>query len=416
MSDVVVKTRFRIRRDTAANWSANNPTPLEGEPCLETDTGFRKTGDGVTPWNSLQYDDASRVPFDSNSSNGLDSATVQEAIDELAARPSGGGSGSSAWSTVSKEADQTRTTTTTLADDSDLTVSLAAGKYAIRLLVQYSIANATMDFKYALNYTGTVTSAFGMQRLLQAGSAGGAGSQTEQILSALPSSSMTSSASGTGYLEVMLFIDLATSGTLSFQWAQNTSDAGACKVLAGSYLEYMAAGASGGGGYEEGDTFPSSPADGRKFYRNDLNLLCYYDGTQWLTVQEYEAGSGYYDRVGSGGNTTDSTITVRLPVRSDFRMFITRWVVYTRVFTTNNSTNYWNVSLAGQAADASSLTITGAAFTTQGDAINTLVSHDCAINAPLDASALGMFVFMSKHNAPGGIMPVSAVYYRLIVT
>ena len=171
-------------------------------------------------------------------------------------------------------------------------------------------------------------------------------------------------------------------------------------------------------GYPEGTAFPTSPAPvlNDKFYRTDLNLLCYYDGTQWLTVQEYEAGSGYYDRVGSAGNTTDATITVRLPVRSDFRMFITRWVVYSRVFTTNNTTNYWNISLAGQAADASSLTITGAAFQTKNDPVNTIVQHDCVINAPLNSSAVGMFVFMSKVNAPGGVMPSSAVYYRLIVT
>lgn len=84
MSEVIVLQRFRLRRDTAANWIANNPTPLSGEPCLETDTGFRKTGDGVTAWIDLDYDDASRVPFDGNSSNGLGAGTVQEAIDELA--------------------------------------------------------------------------------------------------------------------------------------------------------------------------------------------------------------------------------------------------------------------------------------------------------------------------------------------
>lgn len=48
-------TRIQVRRDTAANWSTNNPTPLAGEPCFETDTGKLKIGDGTTAYNDLAY-------------------------------------------------------------------------------------------------------------------------------------------------------------------------------------------------------------------------------------------------------------------------------------------------------------------------------------------------------------------------
>ena len=47
--------QIQIRRDTAANWTSANPTLAQGEPALETDTGFQKMGDGVTAWNSLAY-------------------------------------------------------------------------------------------------------------------------------------------------------------------------------------------------------------------------------------------------------------------------------------------------------------------------------------------------------------------------
>lgn len=52
--------KIQIRRDTAANWTANNPVLAQGEPALETDTGFIKWGNGVTAWNSLGY--ATGVP------------------------------------------------------------------------------------------------------------------------------------------------------------------------------------------------------------------------------------------------------------------------------------------------------------------------------------------------------------------
>ena len=47
--------RIRLRRDTEANWSAANPTLLNGEMGIETDTRRYKVGDGVTAWSSLSY-------------------------------------------------------------------------------------------------------------------------------------------------------------------------------------------------------------------------------------------------------------------------------------------------------------------------------------------------------------------------
>ena len=38
------------RRDTAANWTSQNPTLLAGELGYETDTGYFKIGDGSTAW------------------------------------------------------------------------------------------------------------------------------------------------------------------------------------------------------------------------------------------------------------------------------------------------------------------------------------------------------------------------------
>jgi len=47
---------IQIRKDTAANWTSNDPTLLSGELGLETDTRRHKTGDGVTAWSALSYD------------------------------------------------------------------------------------------------------------------------------------------------------------------------------------------------------------------------------------------------------------------------------------------------------------------------------------------------------------------------
>jgi hypothetical protein len=47
--------RQQWKRDTAANFTSNNPTLLSGEPALEKNTGRIKFGDGTTAWTSLAY-------------------------------------------------------------------------------------------------------------------------------------------------------------------------------------------------------------------------------------------------------------------------------------------------------------------------------------------------------------------------
>lgn len=46
---------IKLRRGTAAQWTASNPILAEGEVGLETDTRKFKVGDGLTVWSSLSY-------------------------------------------------------------------------------------------------------------------------------------------------------------------------------------------------------------------------------------------------------------------------------------------------------------------------------------------------------------------------
>ena len=48
-------TRFKLRNGTAAEWTAANPTMLQGEIGVETDTRRYKIGDGTTAWAGLSY-------------------------------------------------------------------------------------------------------------------------------------------------------------------------------------------------------------------------------------------------------------------------------------------------------------------------------------------------------------------------
>ena len=48
-------TTIKLRRGTAAEWTAANPILAAGEMGIETDTRKFKFGDGTTPWNTLAY-------------------------------------------------------------------------------------------------------------------------------------------------------------------------------------------------------------------------------------------------------------------------------------------------------------------------------------------------------------------------
>ena len=55
MSTLINEATIKVRRDSASNWTSNNPTLNQGEWGYETDTGKVKIGDGSTAWSSLAY-------------------------------------------------------------------------------------------------------------------------------------------------------------------------------------------------------------------------------------------------------------------------------------------------------------------------------------------------------------------------
>ena len=66
-------TQIKLRRDTAANWTSEDPTLAEGEPGYEIDTGLLKIGDGSTVWTLLNYTTA---PLPGNITQGYQANTL----------------------------------------------------------------------------------------------------------------------------------------------------------------------------------------------------------------------------------------------------------------------------------------------------------------------------------------------------
>jgi hypothetical protein len=147
----------------------------------------------------------------------------------------------SGFTQLIKTSSTAKTSDNTLANDSVMQFSAAGStQYVIRGLAVFSTANATPDFKYMFNYTGTITECswhIGETVL-------GNTSSVTWVLgggTAFPASkSVTSTSTGRGFVRFELTLKTNASGTFSFQWAQNTSDANAVNLVQGSYMEYKA--------------------------------------------------------------------------------------------------------------------------------------------------------------------------------
>ena len=80
-------TKIQLRRDTAADWTSNNPTLAAGEFGWESDTSKYKIGNGSTAWNSLAY--ASEINDSITITDNTIKTNVSNANLELSANGSG---------------------------------------------------------------------------------------------------------------------------------------------------------------------------------------------------------------------------------------------------------------------------------------------------------------------------------------
>jgi hypothetical protein len=349
MSNVVIPYRFVVKRETAAHFTSENTLLLQGEWALELDTGKMKMGDGSTAWNSLPY-------------KTLEVATpcLQFTTDTSSTADSDNGPGLTWWDNA------TQSSATKLFFD-----------------------DATAD-------TGTDLSAYFTE--LAASSATGILHMVAEDGS-FKLYKFTSIADGTGYFKFTVSHLVSSGG--------NFADGITVRVV----FHPIPTG-GGGGGYSQGTTFPGSPSTNDKFYRTDLNLLCYYDGTRWLTVQVFETAA--IPGTSLMPYSATRLANLRFALRQDFGIYMTRFNCQTFVSGTSNGSNYWTVAFEWANAANSATSIVS--FITASDTASNWTNHDQVIGSVLNSSARNMQVSVTKTGSPGDLYDPCSFCYRLIVT
>jgi hypothetical protein len=156
----------------------------------------------------------------------------------------------------------------------------------------------------------------------------------------------------------------------------------------------------------KGVAFPGSPSNNDLYYREDLDLLCFYHSSAavWLTVNEYSADLQPFSAIPPFVNTT---VAYLHPVRLDFNYYITRWQARVVVNTTNNGSNYWTVALTRDGT-------TVASASTASDAAGAVLMKGGFVSAVHGASNYFSMDAL-KTGAPGTINLNGSFWYRLVV-
>lgn len=164
--------------------------------------------------------------------------------------------------------------------------------------------------------------------------------------------------------------------------------------------------------FDTGTAFPGSPAADDLFYRTDINFLCYFDGTRWLTTQVFT----HEINIANVAATTDDIAAFLF--RHSYDPYVTHISVHSNVLTTNNGTNFWTVAFADLDGVYANPTVYHSFSTgTTPDTAGTNTDHSTgtmSVTPVLTKKKYGKLT-VTKTLAPGNLYVTALIEYRLIV-
>ena len=159
-----------------------------------------------------------------------------------------------------------------------------------------------------------------------------------------------------------------------------------------------------------GTSFPGSPATYQRYFRDDLGMEFYYDGTRWVTTTLYRMDMESVASLGATGVITQYSASWGTAAA-----FSNLWLVdafwTAKLGATNTGSAYWTLEVYKQktagGADASIATGTTQSLTASQNhvlrtAIGALAGTDCA----------AFYGFATKVSTPTSLICPAAVTYR----
>lgn len=167
-----------------------------------------------------------------------------------------------------------------------------------------------------------------------------------------------------------------------------------------------------GSGVDAGTSFPVSPTSGDLFWRTDRSLFYFYDGTRWLTVNEYTAP--ITARALNGGVSATSTMG-NMPVRQDYDMYITRFEspMFVSGGTALSASHKWVITV--NKIDASNTKTTISTITLDSGTLSTHIPKSDTPNVVVAHATYFQFeIVATKTGTPGSLFASWEMAYRLV--
>ena len=157
--------------------------------------------------------------------------------------------------------------------------------------------------------------------------------------------------------------------------------------------------------WNAGTSFPASKATGDRYWRTDLDMEFFWDGTRWVTTQLFHGGSA-----GMASFTTgDTRWYVPLASQGGLDVWLDSWSGSRYSGGTNNGSHYWIISIEKFSDD-----LTIASINTSADTAGTLYQNTGTIGVVATEGAV--YFNYAKSGTPTSHYPLAGFTYRLIAT
>lgn len=166
--------------------------------------------------------------------------------------------------------------------------------------------------------------------------------------------------------------------------------------------------------WNSGTSMPGSKATGDRYWRTDLGLEFYWDGTRWLTTTLYIVDMPPYDTVTSEQPITNSGYNTHrsVPITDILDMWMVDFRATIRVNTTNNGSHYWTFLIKNYSAST-----TLATFNTSAKSADTIYRVTATAGALVGTGNILLQTSLEKTGSPGTVDVLTAGYsYRLVGT
>jgi len=158
--------------------------------------------------------------------------------------------------------------------------------------------------------------------------------------------------------------------------------------------------------FGSGFTFPGSPGIGDRYYREDRNILYFWDGAHWVSDQIYHKTLAPKSSMPASANDDYGAAPIQ-PYNTDVQFVAMDWMIY--LTTTQSGSVYWTVTLYSQPSNTSL-----DSWTTSTLAKNAWQGGRRSLVNLKGTSDFGVTVYCNKTGAPGAIQIYCVVQFRLI--